>query len=230
MEFNERLKKVRSIMGLTQVEFAELGGVKAVTQTNYERGIRFPTLEYLLNLKKAGVDINFVIFGEVQEQATLSDTESKILLAYRNGGSERKLAIEFVAGIHDDNTPQDSEGGSSLSTQAEEIKEGEKIDSNKLFSVYYWGDVVRNTFNFFFKVAPIFSIAAILFWGMIHIITEFIPLFVENGLFANSVSVGIAVITLLFITLGSIKIGDKLLNYKDSNLVRLRQLRVLFAK
>ena len=217
-------------MGLTQVEFAELGGVKAVTQTNYERGIRFPTLEYLLNLKKAGVDINFVIFGEVQEQATLSDTESKILLAYRNGGSERKLAIEFVAGIHDDNTPQDSEGGSSLSTQAEEIKEGEKIDSNKLFSVYYWGDVVRNTFNFFFKVAPIFSIAAILFWGMIHIITEFIPLFVENGLFANSVSVGIAVITLLFITLGSIKIGDKLLNYKDSNLVRLRQLRVLFAK
>lgn len=230
MEFNERLKKVRSIMGLTQVEFAELGGVKAVTQTNYERGIRFPTLEYLLNLKKAGVDINFVIFGEVQEQATLSDTESKILLAYRNGGSERKLAIEFVAGIHDDNMPQDSEGGSSFSTQAEEIKEGEKIDSNKLFSVYYWGDVVRNAFNFFFKVAPIFSIAAILFWGIIHTITEFLPLFAGNGLFANSVTLGITVIALLSTILVGIKIGDKLLNYKDSNLVRLRQLKALFAK
>lgn len=232
MEFNERLKKVRSIMGLTQVEFAELGGVKAVTQTNYERGIRFPTLEYLLNLKKAGVDINFVIFGEVQEQATLSDTESKILLAYRNGGSERKLAIEFVAGIHDDNMPQDSEGGSSFSTPSEEIKEDKKIDSSKLFAVYYCGDVVRNSFNLFFKVAPIFSIAAILFLGITHIlITEFIPLFSENSLLlANMGSLVIAMVGLVLIILGGVKVGEKLLNHQDSNLVRLRQLKALLDK
>lgn len=228
MEFNERLKKARHIMGLTQVEFAELGGVKAVTQTNYERGIRFPTLEYLLNLKKNGVDINFVIFGEVQEQATLSDMESRLLLAYRNGGFERKKAIEFVAGIYDENPPSDSDKRDS-SNHGAEIKKNE--DNNNLFSTYYLGDVVRNVSKIFSTVMPVFLMAAILFWGVIHIlITEFTPLFPEGSLVANLVSAGIAVIALLFIVLGSIKMGERLLNPQDSNFVRLRRLKALLAK
>lgn len=230
MEFNERLKKARHIMGLTQVEFAELGGVKAVTQTNYERGLRFPTLEYLLNLKKNGVDINFVIFGEVQEQATLSDMESKLLLAYRNGGFERKKAIEFVAGIYDENPPSDIHKKDD-SNHESEIKKDKNEDNNNLFSTYYWGDVVRNASKLFFKVMPIFLMVAILFWGVTHIlITEFVSLFPEGSLFANLVSSGLAVIVLLFITLGSIKIGERLLNPQDSNLVRLRRLKALLTK
>lgn len=230
MEFNERLKKVRSITGLTQVEFAKLGGVKAVTQTNYERGLRFPTLEYLLNLKKAGVDIHFVIFGEVQDQGGLSEMESKLLLAYRNGGAERRKAIEFVAGIYNDDNTQDEpkEGTSNHHSDADQNKEKNR---NSFFSAYSLDDMRRNAFNFVLKVIPIVSLAAILFWGVIHILTaEFITRFSEGSLLAYIGSLGGAIIALLFITLGCIKVGEKLLNYKDSNLVRLRQLRALFSR
>lgn len=98
--------------------------------------------------------------------------------------------------------------GGSFSTPSEEIKEDKKIDSSKLFAVYYCGDVVRNSFNLFFKVAPIFSIAAILFLGITHIlITEFIPLFSENSLLlANMGSLGIAMVGLVLIILGELRL------------------------
>lgn len=230
MELNERLRKIRNDMGLTQADFAELGGVKVLAQTNYERGMRVPSLEYLLKLKESGVDVNFIIFGEVVDVKGLSNMEHKLLFAYQNASKERKQAIEFVAGIYNDDNTEDGPK-EDISTSHSDAYQNNEKNSNSFFSAYSLGDIKRNALNLVFKVVPIVSIVTILFWGIIHIlITKFIPLFAENGLFANSVSVGIAVITLLFITLGSIKIGDKLLNYKDSNLVRLRQLRVLFAK
>lgn len=230
MEFNERLKKVRSIMGLTQVEFAKLGGVKAVTQTNYERGLRFPTLEYLLKLKTAGVDIHFVVFGEVQEQGALSAMESKLLLAYRNGEFERKKAIEFVAGIHDDDNAKGNKED-DISSHHLEVKEDKKKTDTNLCSTYYLGDVGRNAFNFAFKVMPVISIMIMLFLSFIYILTNaFMPMFSVNSLLANVGNLGIAVSAFILIIGLSIKFGEKLLNYKDSNLVRLRQLRALFAK
>ena len=230
MELSERLRKVRNDMGLTQADFAELGGVKVLAQTNYERGMRVPSLEYLLKLKESGVDINYIIFGEVVDINGLSSIEHKLLFAYQNASKERKQAIEFVAGIYnDDNTPDDNK--EDISNHHSGENQNKKKHNNSCFSVYSVGDIRRNAFNVVFKVVPFFSIAAILFWMVIHILTtEFIPLFSEESLFANSISLGIAVIALMSISLLSIKIGDKLLNYKDSNLVRLRQLRALFAK
>lgn len=230
MELNERLRKIRNDMGLTQADFAELGGVKVLAQTNYERGMRVPSLEYLLKLKESGVDVNFIIFGEVVDINTISVMENKLLFAYRNGSKERKQAIEFVAGIYKDDSTQDESKEDISDHNSNEHQNIEK-NNNSFFSAYYLGDIRRNAFNFFFKVTPIFSIVAILFWGIIHIlITEFIPLFAENDLFVNSVTLGIAIIALLSIIFGGIKIGEKLLNYKDSNLVRLRQLRALFSR
>lgn len=230
MELNERLRKIRNDMGLTQADFAELGGVKVLAQTNYERGMRVPSLEYLLKLKESGVDINFIIFGEVVDVNGLSSMEHKLLFAYQNASKERKQAIEFVAGIYkDDNIPDDPK--EDISNHNSNEHQNIEKSNKSFFSAYSLGDIRRNAFNFFFKVAPIFSIAAILFWGIMHIlITEFIPLFAEKGVFANSISLGVAIIALLSVIFGGIKIGEKLLNYKDSNLVRLRQLRALFAK
>ena len=230
MELNERLRKVRNDMGLTQADFAELGGVKVLAQTNYERGMRVPSLEYLLKLKESGVDINFIIFGEVVDVNGLSSMEHKLLFAYQNASKERKQAIEFVAGIYNDDNTQDEpkEDSSNHCSDADQNKEKNR---NSFFSAYSLGDMRRNAFNFVLKVIPIISLAVILFWVVIHILTtEFITRFSEGSLFAYFGSLGGATIALLFITLGSIKIGEKLLNYKDSNLVRLRQLRALFAK
>lgn len=228
MELNERLRKVRNDMGLTQVDFAELGGVKVLAQTNYERGLRVPSLEYLLKLKEAGVDINYIIFGEVVDINRLSSIEHKLLFAYQNASKERKKAIEFVAGIYnDDDSSDDNKEGLSDHHSCE--KQNKEKNNNSFFSAYSWGDIRRNTFNLIFKVVPVFSLIAILFLFSIQSLIT-ISLFSESKFFSNFISLGLVVIALLSITFGSIKIGEKLLNYKDSNLVRLRQLRALFAK
>lgn len=98
-KIGERLREVRVNMGLTQKDFAELGGVKTLAQTNYERGVRYPTLEYLIELEKSGVNTHFVIFGKFVDINKISVTENELLYAYRHGGKDEKLAMEFVANI-----------------------------------------------------------------------------------------------------------------------------------
>lgn len=230
MELNERLRKVRNDMGLTQADFAELGGVKVLAQTNYERGLRVPSLEYLLKLKESGVDINYIIFGEIVDTARLSRMDHKLLYAYQNASKERKQAIEFVAGIRNDDNSSDECKDDVSNHQSDANKENIK-SNNSFFSMYSLGDIGLNTFNFIFKVVPTLSIMTALFWGLIYILTtEFIPLFSENRLFTNVGSLGITMVALVLIISVGVRSGEKLLNYQDSNLVRLRQLKVLLAK
>lgn len=227
MELNERLRQVRNNMGLTQADFAELGGVKVLAQTNYERGVRAPSLEYLLKLKESGVDIHFILFGEVVDTNRLSSIEHKLLFAYQNASKERKQAIEFVAGIQDDIDKGIVDDSSSTQIEPPQDK---KRDSNSFSSTYYWGDVKRNAFNLILKVVPIISMMVMFFLGFIHILTnKFIPLFSVNSVLGIG-SLGISVSALVLLLFLGIKGGDKLLNYQDSNLVRLRQLKALLAK
>lgn len=64
MSFGARLRQERERLGLTQQRFAELGGVKRVSQHLYEQEVRAPDVTYLTLLKEADVDIWFLITGK----------------------------------------------------------------------------------------------------------------------------------------------------------------------
>lgn len=59
----QRLKEERKRLGLVQTAFAEIGGVKRVTQHLYEQDVRTPDCSYLLSLKEAGLDVVYVLLG-----------------------------------------------------------------------------------------------------------------------------------------------------------------------
>lgn len=66
INFGRRLKMERERLGLTQPVFAELGGVKRATQHLYEQAATTPDVDYLLRLDAAGVDVIFLLFGELR--------------------------------------------------------------------------------------------------------------------------------------------------------------------
>ncbi|MBD9479056.1 helix-turn-helix transcriptional regulator [Pseudoxanthomonas sp. PXM02] len=63
MSFGSRLRQERGRLELTQQKFAELGGVKRVSQHLYEQDARVPDMNYLMRLKEGGVDVWFLING-----------------------------------------------------------------------------------------------------------------------------------------------------------------------
>ncbi len=64
IEFGRRLKSERERLGMTQPQFAELGGIKRATQHLYEQNVSSPDIEYLLKLDANGVDVIYLLFGE----------------------------------------------------------------------------------------------------------------------------------------------------------------------
>ncbi len=61
--FSDRLKKLRSSLGLSQTQFAKKAGVTKQSQINYEANKRLPNVEYLKKLSEMGVNINILISG-----------------------------------------------------------------------------------------------------------------------------------------------------------------------
>lgn len=61
--FGHRIKLERTRLGLTQENFAALGGVKRVSQCLYEQDTRVPDLHYLQMLVKHGVDVMYLVLG-----------------------------------------------------------------------------------------------------------------------------------------------------------------------
>lgn len=68
--FGCRLRQVRKRTGLNQAQFAELGGVKRVSQHFYEQDLRLPDLSYVYRLASSGVDIASIIFGGTAQSET----------------------------------------------------------------------------------------------------------------------------------------------------------------
>lgn len=62
-DFFERLRIIRKETGLTQAEFAELGGVTSASQGNYERGTRKPDSSYLEAVASRGIDVGYLLTG-----------------------------------------------------------------------------------------------------------------------------------------------------------------------
>lgn len=68
VNIGERLREERKRLGLSQTDFAKLAGVHLNTQSRYEKGDREPDSSYLEALGKAGVDVNYVLFGIASDE------------------------------------------------------------------------------------------------------------------------------------------------------------------
>jgi len=87
MTFGNRLKIERQRVGLTQVDFAEIGGVSRATQISYEQSKGSPDVAYWQAVANIGVDVGFVLTG------VRSSCEKPL-----NVVDALKIALEMVEG------------------------------------------------------------------------------------------------------------------------------------
>lgn len=73
--FGLRLTVERKRLGLTQAKLAEVGGVKRLAQSQYERGASFPTVRYLAAIGRAGVNLSVVLFDQAPSAGVLPSDE-----------------------------------------------------------------------------------------------------------------------------------------------------------
>lgn len=114
-EFYQRLIFTRLSMNLTKKEFGELGGVSDVSQGRYEdenpEKRQKPGLDYLLNLSKNNIDINYLLTGKSSSN-NLNADESLLLETFRNNNEQsKKLMLDLcctLSGI----TPHNPNNGS----------------------------------------------------------------------------------------------------------------------
>lgn len=68
MSVGKRLAEERKRIGLSQSDFAERVGVSFSSQRRYENGRSSPDTAYLEAIGKAGVDVNYVVFGIASDE------------------------------------------------------------------------------------------------------------------------------------------------------------------
>jgi len=80
-----RLKEERKTLGLSQQEFAAIGGVEANAQGKYESGERTPRSDYLAALGFKGVDVLYLLSGRRTPLRieSLTDAERAVIIHYR---------------------------------------------------------------------------------------------------------------------------------------------------
>ena len=84
--FGQRLRAERERLGLSQAEFAELGGVKRSSQHIYENDVRVPDLRYLERVRDAGADLEYLVLGKHELKAQrdgLTFTHQTLTRVYR---------------------------------------------------------------------------------------------------------------------------------------------------
>ncbi|WGS41900.1 helix-turn-helix domain-containing protein [Burkholderia sp. JSH-S8] len=79
-------------IGLSQAEFAALGGLGKQAEFNYEAGTRSPDANYLAALMKVGVDVLYVIGGHRADSAAMPVDEQDLLREYRQLDSAGRAA------------------------------------------------------------------------------------------------------------------------------------------
>ncbi|KVS58013.1 helix-turn-helix domain-containing protein [Burkholderia cepacia] len=89
-----RLKDERMRIGLSQAEFAALGGLGKQAQLNYESGARSPDANYLAALTKVGVDPLYVITGERAQPSKMPEEEAVLLEGFRQLNDVGRTAVQ----------------------------------------------------------------------------------------------------------------------------------------
>ena len=98
MNISDRLREERERLGLNQVEFGSIGGVKKLAQINYEKGERHPDSAYLAAIAAAGADVLYILTGQrsqpVPPAQELPRQEQEWLALYRNSSDEVRAALK----------------------------------------------------------------------------------------------------------------------------------------
>jgi transcriptional regulator with XRE-family HTH domain len=94
-----RLREERKRLGLTQQEFAALGGIASNAQAHYESGERQPKSGYLVGVAAGGVDILYVLLGQrtPTPEASLTPEEAKVIEHYRGLAQKDQNAIGQIS-------------------------------------------------------------------------------------------------------------------------------------
>ncbi len=89
-----RLYGERCRLGLSAAAFAVLGGVDAVVQESFEKGMRQPDAAYLATMAVIGIDVLYVVTGmpTCTEDLSVSRDEVSLLRAYRTSDEAGKKA------------------------------------------------------------------------------------------------------------------------------------------
>ncbi|NWC92682.1 MULTISPECIES: helix-turn-helix domain-containing protein [unclassified Pseudomonas] len=99
-----RLKEERKVLGLSQQDFGAIGGVAANAQVHYESGARKPKSDYLIAIRRKGVDVLYVLTGEraVINPDALSDKETLIINHYRTlDGMDQDAIAQITSSLSD---------------------------------------------------------------------------------------------------------------------------------
>jgi transcriptional regulator with XRE-family HTH domain len=97
-QVGSRLRDERLRIGLSQDEFASVGGVARRSQSAYEADERSPDADYLLAVREIGVDICYVLTGERHQaeggKVGQGDVdEAEVLAMYRQLNEVGKASI-----------------------------------------------------------------------------------------------------------------------------------------
>jgi transcriptional regulator with XRE-family HTH domain len=94
-----RLKEERKTLGLSQQDFAAIGGVEANAQGKYESGERTPRSDYLAALGVKGVDVLYLLSGRRTPLRidSLSEAERNVIIHYRALTDQDQDAISQLA-------------------------------------------------------------------------------------------------------------------------------------
>lgn len=71
IEIGARLKEERERLGMTQQDFAALGGASKRSQIEWEKGGQVPNAEFLAALDTRGVDVLYIVTGRRDEAEQL---------------------------------------------------------------------------------------------------------------------------------------------------------------
>lgn len=97
IEIGRRLREEREELGMSQVAFAKIGGVKRGSQLGYETGERSPNAEYLGRIYNIGADIQYIASGNrvnlVRESVEYIDLSPGIVV---NGPEDLKLLSKVI--------------------------------------------------------------------------------------------------------------------------------------
>ena len=100
MNISDRLREERERLGLNQVEFGSIGGVKKLAQINYEKGERHPDSAYLAAIAAAGADVLYILTGQRSSAQPAHDAAEQVLLdSYRRCSSQARQNLIQTAAL-----------------------------------------------------------------------------------------------------------------------------------
>jgi len=98
-EFGERLKKERLSLGMTQQQLSDRLGVTKTTLGRYERGIRSPEIELVIEMEEIGIDTFYLQTGgrldSKGERVRIYETPNDALIVVVDIQKELKLSFSY---------------------------------------------------------------------------------------------------------------------------------------